>query len=264
MTAVPFFVPIDGGYQPQDPARGPWDRESLHGRVVAGILAHEMEVRYGDSAFQVSRLSVDMFRVAPYAPVSVKTELVRDGNRIRVSDATLFSGETAIGRANMVMLRRAEPPEGSVWKPEPWDAPHPDTIEVRPPRNEGWEPAWETRSLNFQFRQESSPGVKKRAWLREVRPLIAGIELTPTIRCALAADFTSPIANGGSAGLHYVNADLTLYLHRDLAGEWIGMDVVDHQSADGVATGTCMLHDLSGALGSSTVCAVANRRKGNW
>ena len=259
MDAVPFFDRVGDSYEPRDPCRGPWDRETLHGRVIAGVMAHELETRYGDPSFQVSRLTVDMFRVAPYAPVRVTTELVRDGNRIKVVDATLWSGETAIGRSSALLLRRADAPDGEVWKRPGWIAPHPESLPKRESRNEGWEPAWETRAIDFD---PASP-TPKRTWLRESRPFIEGVPLTPFVRCVLVSDFTNPVANSGTQGLNYVNADVTLYLHRDLVGEWIGAEVIHHESAEGVATGVCVLHDLSGAIGTATVCAVANRRKGN-
>jgi len=259
MSAFPFFQRLGDGYEPQDPCRGPWDRESLHGRVIAGVMAHEIETTSGDAAFQFSRFTVDMFRVAPYAPVRVTTALVRDGNRIKVIDATLWSGDTAIARSSALMLRRAEAPEGEVWKRPSWNAPNPGTLPKREARDESWEPAWETRSIAF----DSASTTPKRTWLRESRPFIAGVPLTPFLRCVLVSDFANPFANSGSKGLEYVNADVTLYLHRELVGEWIGAEVIDHESADGIATGVCVLHDLSGAVGMSTVCAVVNRRKGN-
>ena len=41
-------------------------------------------------------------------------------------------------------------------------------------------------------------------------------------RAALSADFASPLANSGPAGIDYINADLTLHLGRLPEGEWIG------------------------------------------
>jgi hypothetical protein len=224
------------------------------------MIAHEIETKYGDPAFQFSRLTVDMFRVAPYAPVRVTSTLVRDGNRIKVADATLWSGETAIGRGSVLMLRRAEQPDGEVWSRPPWSVPNPDSLPVEKRVDGGWEPAWETRRIAF----DAENATPKRAWIRESRAFIEGVPLTPFVRCSLVADFTSPFAIGGSKGLNHVNADATLYLHRDLAGEWIGVEVVYHEGAEGIANGSSVLHDLAGAIGTSTVCAVANRRKANW
>jgi acyl-CoA thioesterase len=102
---------------------------------------------------------------------------------------------------------------------------------------------------------------QKRTWIRENRELIEGEALTPFLRAAVAADFTNPFANSGDAGLNFVNADITLYLHRSPVDEWIGFEVASHQSDEGIAVAECTLYDVQGAIGRSTVCGVANQRR---
>ncbi len=257
MTYEPFFqADGDGRYRPHDVCRGPWDPNSLHGRVVAGLMAHEIEQRHGDPAFQPARLTVDLFRKPPFAPNEVRTSIVRDGNRIRVVDATFESNGTVIARASCVMLRRAANPEGEVWSPSTWDVPQPDALQPAPDWPSEREPMWDTRAINGGF------GIvgPKRAWLRENRPLAEGVEMSPFVRAAFAADYTNPFANSGSNGLEFVNADITLYLHRLPRGEWLGFDVVEHRASDGVALGECALYDLDGPIGRSLVSGVANRK----
>ena len=96
--------------------------------------------------------------------------------------------------------------------------------------------------------------------MREVRPLVGGTELTPFVRVALAADYASPFANWSDKGLGYINSDVTLYLHRELKGEWIGFEVSNHHATDGIAIGECIVHDLKGAIGTAGVVALAQRR----
>jgi len=254
MTAPePFFV-ADGLHRflPNDVCRGPWDRNSLHGRVVAGLLAHEVETNHGDPAFQCARLTVDLYRVLPFAPVDVSSKVVRDGNRIRVVDAEFTSGGVSVARASAVLLRKAENPSGTVWSPTPWEVPSPSTL----PPPEAANPMWETRVIDHGFGSTS----QKRAWLRETRQLIDGVELTPLVRVAFASDFTNPFANSGSEGLQFVNADITLYIHRLPRTEWLGFEVVEHHAEAGIAVGECVINDEHGAIGRSLVCALANRR----
>jgi hypothetical protein len=262
MAHAPFFQINDDGryddgrYVPNDICRGPWDPNSLHGRVVAGLLAHEIETRHGDPAFHPARLTVDLFRMPPFAPAEVTSSVARDGNRIRVVDAEFSSGGTVIGRASAVLLRRSENPDGEVWRPSSWDVPLPDALtqpEVRGDR----EPMWETRVIDHGFGSVQ----QKRAWLRETRQLIDGVELTPWVRAAFASDFTNPFANSGTAGLQFVNADITLYLNRLARGEWLGFEVTSHQADDGVSVAECAMYDEAGPIGRSVVCAVTNRRR---
>ncbi|WP_373324298.1 hypothetical protein [Tepidiforma flava] len=112
---------------------------------------------------------------------------------------------------------------------------------------------WESRSQGRAF----GAVAQKRTWMREVRPLIAGQPLTPFQRVAVACDFASPLANSGSAGLAYINVDITLYLHRYPCGEWIGFESTDHGASDGIAMGQCRLYDEQGPIGAAAVAAVA-------
>jgi hypothetical protein len=84
--------------------------------------------------------------------------------------------------------------------------------------------------------------------------------MSPFVRVALAADLTNPFVNSGTNGLNFINADITLYLHRLPVSEWIGFEVASHRSADGIAVGACTLYDIDGAIGQTVVCSVANRR----
>ena len=79
-------------------------------------------------------------------------------------------------------------------------------------------------------------------------------------RVAVAADFASPFANAGDHGLGYINSDVTLYLYRLPVTPWIGFEVVNHHGSDGVAIGECWLYDEQGAIGTSTVAALAQRK----
>jgi hypothetical protein len=101
----------------------------------------------------------------------------------------------------------------------------------------------------------------KQAWTREKHLLIEGVELTPYTRIAVAADFASPYAHAGDAGIRYINSDVTVHLDRLPVSDWIGFEATGHESAQGVAIGHCRLHDLAGPLGYVTTCALANERR---
>ncbi len=257
MTAEAFFRHEDGVFVPSDEARGPWDPNSLHGRVLVGLLARAFEQEHGDEAFQVSRLTTELFRLPPFAPLTVTSEVVREGRRIRVVEGSVSSGGVELARGRAVMLLRADQPEGSVWSPPPWDAPDPDSIAAPEPRS-GRVPMWETRLIEGD---DFGDVVQKRAWLRETRALVEGEPTTPFLRIAVAADFTNPFANSGDRGLEFVNADVTLYLHRYPVDEWLGFEVAGHHSTDGVAVAEYQIHDRRGQIGRSLVCAVANLRR---
>ena len=263
MPAEAFFTRDGDRYIPSDEARGPWNRDSLHGRVVAGLLARAVEQAHGDEALHPARLTIDLFRMPPFAPLEVTTTLVRDGNRIRVVDGSVTADGVEIARGSIVMLRRTEQPEGTVWRPPNWDAPHPDEIEPPPPRPDRPArpgiPMWETRPIRGTMMGAAVE--QKQTWLRESRELIAGEALTPLVRVALACDFTNPFVNSSERGLDFVNADITLYLHRLPVSDWLGFEAASHQSAEGIAVGESTIYDIEGPIGRSTVCAVANTHR---
>lgn len=252
-----FFREVDGAFEPSEQARGPWDPDSLHGRVLVGLLGRTFEQRFGEHDLQLSRLTTELFRMPPFAPLTVTAEAIRDGRRIRVVDGAITANGVEVARSRAVMLRRTDQPTGRVWSPPPWDAPPPEQVAAPAPRERGL-PMWETRPIEGGTFGDV---VRKRAWLRETRPLVEGEEMTPFVRVALASDFTNPFANSGDSGLNFVNADVTLYLHRYPVDEWLGFEVAGHHSADGIAVAECHLHDRQGAIGRSIVCGVANEHR---
>ncbi len=258
MSIEPFFNRDGGRFVPTSVSRGPWDPKSLHGRVVVGLLGREIERLVTDPDFIPSRLTVDMYRLPDLSPVEVKTSIVRDGGRIKVIDAEFFSAGTSMARATCQLLRRTQNPEGKSWSPPNWDAPMPADIPEPEDRRGGMGGMWTTRPISGAFGQVGDG--PRRLWMSEVRELIGGEPLTPFSRVALAADFASPFANAGDKGLGYINSDVTLYLHRLPATEWVGFEVVNHQATAGVAIGECFLYDEQGPIGSSTVTALAQKR----
>jgi len=261
-----FFSLEDDAFVPAPIARGPWSAEMLNGRLLAGLFARAFDQQYADSTFLFSRLTVDLFRSPPMRPVQVQTSVAREGNRIRAFDATMRCDGVEIARANTVALLKSEQPDGAVWTPPVWSVPAPEEIEAPafPPTNggasrpQGFSPMWDSRTITG--RMGGAELVQKRCWVRESRPLVQGEELTPFVRVAMAADYTNPWANSGNQGLQFINADITLYIHRLPRQEWIGFEVVNHGSTEGVAIGECALYDKEGPIGRSTVCSLANRR----
>lgn len=255
LKTQPFFTRDGDRYVPTLDARGPWNPKSLHGRVVAGLLGQEIEHRHGGPDYMPARLTVDMYRLPDLSPVDVTTRLLRDGKRIKVVEAEFLSGGASMARATCQLLLRTQNPPGQVWMPPNWTAPKP--AEITPPDDQRWtlNGMWATRPITGHM---GAVGPRQ-LWISEVRELVDGIPLTPFTRVAVAADFASPFANAGDKGLGYINSDVTIYLHRLPATEWIGFEVRNHGATDGVAIGECWLYDERGAIGTATVTALAQR-----
>lgn len=256
MNNEPFFTIEGTHYVPTASARGPWNPNSLHGRVIAGLLGAEIERLHGSPDFIPARLTVDMYRLPDMSPVEVTTRVVRAGNRIKVIDAEFISGGVSAGRATCQLLKRTENPTGNVWKPPTWDVPGPADIPPPEPSRTPMGGMWAIRRISGDF----GTAGQKRVWMSEVRELVAGRALTPFVRVAVSADFASPAAHAGDQGLEFINSDVTVYLHREPRGEWIGYEVVNHGATDGVAIGECLVYDEEGPIGSASCAALAQRR----
>ncbi len=259
------FFRVDGDAMvPTWLASSPWG-PVLHGRMTGGLAARAAEqVLAEDPDLICTRLTIDMFKSAPLAPMQVSTKTVRSGRRIRIIEVTVEQDGTAIGQGKFVLLRRAEQPEGVFRETPGWIAPAPGR-ELGPPiRNDGpgldgateghrWTAPHQSWRVNGRSGPESAG-----TWVRDVYPLVAGEELTPLVRLGLAGDLASPEANSSSRGLHFINADYTIYLGRELQGEYIGLQPYGHVSERGVAVGQCVVHDENGPVGFIATTALAN------
>jgi len=99
------------------------------------------------------------------------------------------------------------------------------------------------------------------AWIRLRGDLLPGIAPSPLARACAAADFS----NGLSAILPFdeflfVNTELTVHLHRQPQGEWIGLDAQTASGEGGIAVASGVLHDRHGPCGTCAEVLFIERR----
>jgi len=256
MTNEAFFRREGDAYLPTPASRGPWNPNSLHGRVIIGLVGYELEHTHGGPEWMPARLTVDMYRLPDFSPITAVTRVVREGKRIKLVDCELISGGKSVARGTCQFLIRSENAPGKTWSPPKWDAPLPDALPTPPPGQFG-ERMWKMRNVSDWFGSSES---RRGAWMAEIREIVEGAPLTPFNRVAVAADFTSPLANRADNTLGYINTDVTVYLHRLPVGEWIGFERTNHHATDGVAMGECFLHDVEGPIGSASCAALRQAR----
>lgn len=98
----------------------------------------------------------------------------------------------------------------------------------------------------------------KYIWAYDLAPMVDGVELTAFTRAAMAGDMASSLTHFGTDGLPFINADYTLTLSRLPDGPYLGLAALTHHSHDGVATGTAVVVDASGPIGTATATALSN------
>jgi hypothetical protein len=251
----PYFFRNESHYVPTEIARGGWG-PSISGHVVGGLLGWALERAVDDPQLQPARLTVDLPRPTALEPIEVHTRVQHDRRRLRLVEAVLIQGGEPVARGSALFLRRGPQPDGRVWTqpvqmpalPIEQDGVHPSIFM----RTYGWGTA--IQNPDPEWAHTSGP---KYTWLHETRPLIDDEPLTAFTRAAMAGDITASIANWGTRALQFINADYTLTLSRLPEGSHIGLASLSHYSDDGVATGSAILVDHKGPIGSGVSVSIA-------
>jgi len=252
---MPYFLRDESRFVPNNIARGGWG-PSISGHVVGGLLGWAAERAVDDPQLQPARLTVDLPAPTALEPIEVHTRVHHDRRRLRLVETVLTQRGTPVARGSALFLRRSQQPEGDVWSPEVEmprlpieDGPAPSLFM----RTYGW--GTEIQNPDPDWADTSGP---KYAWLHETRSLIDGEPLSAFTRAAMGADITASLANWGTSGLQFINVDYTLTLTRLPEGPHIGLASLTHYSHDGVATGSAVLVDQKGPIGSSVSVAIAH------
>lgn len=236
-------------------ARGPWTPEAQHGGAPAALLARAIERFEGGEAMTVARLTIELLRPVPIAPLRIRTHLSRPGRKVQLVAASLLTGDREIARATGLRIRRAEIPLPADL---PRSAPPP-----APDRGEDGLPPWRGAD---EYRAFHSHAVEHRFvggtfaaagpatdWIRLRVPLVAGEPTSPLCRVAAAADFGNGISwvlDRGD-GYSFVNPDLTIYLHRMPVGEWVCLEAATSVESIGIGLAQSALFDERGPIGRS-------------
>lgn len=241
-------------------ANAGWYEEGQHGGAFAALAVGHVESTVPTlTEMQVSRVTVEIFRVIPLVELRLETEVIREGKRIQSVQAHVYDpNDLLLSVVTMQRLRVADLPMPEQASPPAIDLAQPDRIDTEV--GEAWgvgrsgktmfhRHAMEVREVYGGF-AELGPGA---VWMRLTKPIIGGRETTPLQRLVATADF----CNGISRNLDFnewvfMNPDLTIHIARYPEGEWVGL-AAESSYGDlgrGVATGT--LWDTSGWLGRST------------
>lgn len=246
-------------------ARGPWSPEAQHGGAPAALLARAVERFDGGERMIVVRVTVELVRPVPIAPLRLVTRLARPGKKVQLVEASLLVAETGVevARAIGLRMRRTELPlpEGAM----PTGAPPAPTAGFvsRPPWADkvAYE-AFHTGAIEMRFVRGSfaEPGPAT-AWLRLRVPLVAGERTSALSRVAAAADFGNGISwvLTREDGYRFINPDLTIYLHRHPVGEWIALESTTLPDPSGVGLAESRLYDERGPIGRSVQSLLIER-----
>lgn len=241
-------------------AAGPWSPTMQHGSAPAALVTWAAEAVPSPEPMHVARLTIDLMRPVPLAPLDIETEVLRQGRKIQLCEVRLKAEGVLVVRATVLKIRSdaalALPPEVADL---PVDLPGPEQSAVEP-ANFSNSPFVNGMSLRAARGSFGVPGPGA-IWYRVDRPLVEGAPVSQVMRAVVAADFS----NGTSAVLDFkqwtfLNADLTVSLARQPVGDWILLDGESWIGPDGAGLAMARLGDRRGYFGRAVQSLVIEKR----
>jgi hypothetical protein len=246
-----------------DFAAGPWDPGLQHGGAPASLIAWATEKMSTREPMHVVRMTIDLLRPVPIAPLRVQAEVLREGRKIQVCTVTLWHEQAAVVRATVLKVRAADVQLPDHVRDEPVLLPGPDQghqpeVLLGAPNKNAFIRGLDLRVVKGEFRSAGPAAI----WFRAHRPIVEGAPISPLMRAAMTGDF----CNGTSAVLDFndwtfINADLTISLARMPVGEWILLDAETWLGTSGAGIAFAKLGDERGYFGRAIQSLVIERRR---
>ncbi|BCW89340.1 hypothetical protein sos41_25000 [Alphaproteobacteria bacterium SO-S41] len=241
-------------------AAGPWG-PMQHGGAPAALIVKVAEATPALAPMRIARLTIDLMRPVPLAPLTIDSQIVREGKKLQLLSVRLLHEGTEVVRASVLRLRRLDTPLPPEAAPPPIDLPGPDAAQppAMGPRGRGcaFNEGVEMRRAKGAF---GTPGPAA-MWIKVDWTIIAGEPILPVMRAAIAGDY----CNGTSAWLDFnhwtfINADLQLSFARDPVGEWVLLDAETYPGPDGAGVAFARLGDSQGWFGRAAQSVLFEKR----
>lgn len=251
---------IDGRRAITSPhAAGPWSPDMQHGSAPSGLVTWAAEAIPTPMPMQIVRLTIDLMRPVPLAPLAIETEVLRQGRKIQLCEVRLKADNILVVRATVLKIRSEvqELPAGIA--DAPIDVPGPEQSRVEPAdfSSSPFVSGMSLRAARGGFAHPGSSAI----WYRVDRPLVEGAPISQVMRTAVASDFS----NATSVALDFrhwtfLNADLTISLSRQPVGDWILLDGDCNIGPNGAGLAMARLGDEYGYFGRAVQSLVIARR----
>jgi len=247
---------VDGANVVTSPdAAGPWDPNMQHGGAPASLVVWAAERIPAAVPMQVARVTVDLMRPVPVAPLRLETEVLRQGRKIQLCAVRLFAnGALTVGATVLKIKKQAQPLPGDVIEP-PLDVAAPEQSRIEP-QNSPFGLGMTIRAARGRF---GGPGPGA-IWYRAKRPLVEGFPISQAMRAVAASDFCNASSALDYRKWTFLNADLTVSMAREPVGEWILLDAVTWIGPDGAGLAAARLADVNGYFGRCAQSLVIEKR----
>ncbi len=239
-------------------AAGPWDATMQHGGAPSSLVVWAAERIPAPQPMRIARVTVDLMRPVPVAPLTIESEVVREGRKIQLCAVRLFADGVEVVRASVLKIRAQAVTLPATTMEQPLDVPGPEAGRGEEPLGpNNFVRGVTLRAVRGSFGQ-LGPGA---IWFRADRPIVEGAPISQAMRAVLSADFS----NGVSAALDFskwifINADLTVMLAREPVGDWILLNSEMMLGPDGAGLAVSRLGDVHGYFGRAVQCLVVEPR----
>jgi Thioesterase-like superfamily len=252
-----LYIRRGDAFEPTELTRGPWDPNAQHGGAPAALVAGELE-RLSDGR-PFARIALHLMKPVPLVPLTLHTEVVRDGRRARRMRADLKAGGEVVCFAYALQIQGGEEPVPEVALRGRIETP-PEQATLARRLTDYRMFGGDAVEVRFAAGGFGEPGPAT-AWFRLHVAVVDDATATPLQRAMSAADF----GNGISAAVSwddftFVNPELTVFLLREPQGEWIGNDAVTAIDPGGVGLADATLHDAHGPFARALQSLYVARR----
>lgn len=245
-TVEHYFTALgQGRYLPTHRTQGAWQEDEQHVAPVIGLLVHALELNHPRADLQWARVGVDILGMIRREEMHVTTRVLRPGRTIELLESVVEIGGRPTVRATAWRLVRGETAEVAAVEHD--RMPGPEEMPVW----HGME-QWGGHFIqSVEFRATGNRPGRGRAWARTPVQLVDTEPVSDLARWVGLLDTANGIATRQSPREWlYPNVDLTLHLHRQPRGTWVGLDTRVHWGPDGLGQTSSVAHDVDGPVGT--------------
>jgi hypothetical protein len=254
-----FYEPLGAGrFRSSEHTTGPWSPDSQHLGPPSALLAREWELLPSDASTAIARVTMEILGPVPVGELSVSAAVERPGRSVELLTGEIRAGDRTVVRGRAWRMVRADTSSIPVEAGEPLAPPADGRPVARPPGwGAGYLDAMEWRALRGSFGEPGPATI----WARQQVDLVAGEAPSGLQRLLTVADSGNGVSNRlDPREWWFINTELTVHIHREPDGEWIGLDAATTIGPHGVGTALSTLHDLHGPVGAGSQALLVRPR----
>ena len=260
-----LYQRVENTFTPTPVTGSPWHPSLLHGGAVSAlfgqIISEQAELH---PAFIVNRVTMNLLRPVPLQPLTVTHQWLREGNRLRLLQVSMFAGDRLVAQAE-ALLQKMTAVTLPDYAPRPAAAPQgPEGLPIQSiqkmldDKGLSIPPGFHTRLEVREVTPWNEQGATT-AWVRMPLHILEGLPLNPLSQVCMLSDMgngTGQLHLSGEVGC--INADINLFLFRYPRSGWLCLSSDAQLSEQGCGVVHTRLYDSEGEIGHVLQSVQAN------